>query len=210
MASIVIAICSTVGGKCVSEEAKPLGQFVCTFPGCKRPPFTQKSHLKRHENVHLKDLSPPTAEIGWKQHFKYNHIYGLPDGRLWSTKLERYLEGTQLNGYCRLKIDGRTIARHRLNFEIAIGRAIADGMEVDHIVSPPSLPDGSTSEPQDDSWSNLQELTREDHMKKTKAANPDFGKKVGVRLGFPVVCVHVATGAEQRFDSIADAAAASG
>ncbi|GAQ91693.1 putative endonuclease [Klebsormidium nitens] len=195
-------------GEAVGRPFDP-GAFL-QIDGTKATPFTKKSNLTRHVSVHFKDLSPPATYAGWKQHFKYTHIFGLPDGRLWSTKAGKFLEGFQLNGYSRVYIEGKSIARHRINFEISVGRAVGEAMEVDHIVSPPLLPDGSPYGPQDDSWGNLQELTKEDHGKKTMAANPGAGKKRGVRMGFPVISVQVATGVERRFKSFRDAAEAYG
>jgi hypothetical protein len=108
--------------------------------------------------------------------------------------------------YTLLTIDGKGIRKHRLNFEITMGRAIGPGMDVDHIVTPPKHTDGSKRPTQDDSWKNLQELPRTKHNRKTQADNPQAGKKRGATQGFPVIARHVETGGEIRYESITDAA----
>lgn len=190
-----------VGVKCKS-------QFACDFPGCSKV-YTSEAFLARHLPMHSEENVPPANFEGWKQHYKYRHIFGLPDGRVWSCTIGRFLEGTKLNGYIQLRIDGKSIDRHRLNFEIVAGRAIRPGMHIDHIKVPPKL-EGTEQLPKDDSWSNLQELTLKEHCLKTLMDNPGKGKKGGITKGFPVVVLHVASGEETRYDSLIDAAFALG
>ncbi|GAQ90529.1 putative endonucleases [Klebsormidium nitens] len=184
-------------------------QFVCDFAGCSKT-FTGKGYLRRHLSSHSEQNAPPASYEGWRQHHEYVHIYGLPDGRVWSCEAGRFLKGTKLNGYIVLRIDGKRIQRHRLNFEIAYGRAILPGMDVDHIVPSPIPEDGSEQSPQDDSWCNLQELSRLEHNRKTLKDNPGAGKKRSVTRGFPVIARHVASGREVRYVSVSAAASTLG
>lgn len=157
--------------------------------------------------MHATSYAPPTTEIGWKQHFRFRHIYGLPDGRVWSSRIGRFLKGTKQGGYIKIEIDGKGVQKHRLNFEIATGRAIGSGMQIDHKISPLQPTDGSERPAQDDSWDNLQELSAKEHQLKTKSENSG-GKKLGVTLGLPVIAVNLTSGEEQRFTSTWDAARA--
>lgn len=184
-------------------------QFACDFSGCGRS-FAKRQHLTFHLHSHSVQNAPPASYEGWKQHFKYKHIFGLPDGRVWSCESGRFLQGYDQYGYVHLNISGNNILRHRLNFEIATGRAIGADMEVDHIVPPPTTEDGSKRASQDDSWDNLQELTGPEHKRKTLADNPERGKKAGITKGFPVIALHVKSGREERYDSINDAVSSLG
>jgi hypothetical protein len=204
MARTVVAVSITVGVKRKRSQSDGPKQFVCDFPECGQT-LKSKARLSFHKRSHSKENAPPATFEGWKQHFKYKHIFGIPDGRVWSCALGRFLNGTKQHGYIMLRIDG-DIPRHRLNFEIAHGRAIKPGMEVDHIVSSREPEDGSKWAPPDDSWVNLQELTSEEHRRKTHADNPGTGQKSGVTRGFPVMMLHVASGKEGRYDSITEAA----
>jgi hypothetical protein len=184
--------------------AKEVKLLPCRFSGCAKA-YKTESGLRRHFRAHTKTCAPPGTEMGWKRHFKYRHIYGLPDGRVWSCASGRYLTGTKRNGYIKVEVDGKNINRHRLNFEIATGRAIAPGMHIDHIV--PSQKEANSSERQaeDDSWANLQEMTLAEHMRKTHAGNADRKQKDSC---IPVLAAHVTDGETTRYNSMHDAAAA--
>lgn len=186
---------AVVGLERKHAQISGLGQFVCDSAGCGMT-FNDKGCLKRHLSSHSKQNARPSSYKGWKQHYKYKHIFGLPDGCVWSCKAGRFLQGRKLRGYVGVTIDKKHILRHRLNFEIAHGRAILPGMEIDHIIPSPIPDDGSERLPQDDSWANLQELTRPEHRRKTIADNPGAGKKAGVTSGFPIIASHVASGEE--------------
>lgn len=178
----------------------PEKQFVCDFPGCSKT-FGSKPPFTRHLRSHSEQNAPPSSYEGWKQHYKYKHLYGLPDGSVWSCHVGRFLKGRMLDGYSVLQIDGKDVRRHRLNFEIDHGRAILPGMEIDHIIP---------SETPDDSWANLQELTKPEHHRKTLAENPDFGQKSSVTKGSRIIALHVASGKEVPYASIKVAASALG
>jgi hypothetical protein len=182
MASSKVAV--NVGVKRKHSQVSDLRQFVCDSPGCKKA-YTSEGYFKRHLLIHSDENTPPASHEGWRQHYKYRHIFGLPDGRVWNCTAGRFLEGTKLSGYVQLRISGNPILRHRLNFEIAAGRAIRPKMEIDHIIVPPKPADGSEPLPQDDSWANLQELKPEEHRRKTSADNPGAGKMGGITKGFP-------------------------
>jgi hypothetical protein len=207
MASTTVVVSVTVGVKRKRGDIDGPKQFVCDSPGCGKI-CASKSRFTRHQRSHLEQNAPPTSFEDWKQHYKYKHIFGIPDGRVWSCESGRFLEGNKFNGYVRLSIEGKGIQKHRLNFEIANGRAIGLDMEVDHIVPSREPEDGSERLPPDDSWANLQELTSEEHHLKTRADNPEAGKTSGLTQGFPVFALHVASGIEKRHDSIRVAASA--
>jgi hypothetical protein len=205
MASTVVAVSVTVGVKRKRSQSDGPKQFVCDFPECGQA-LKSKAWLTQHRRSHSKENAPPASFEGLKQHFKHKHIFGIPDGRVWSCATGRFLDGSRSHDYVVVKITGKNIRRHRLNFEIATGRAIKPGMEVDHIVPSREPEDGSEWAPPDDSWANLQELTCEEHRRKTHADNPGTGQKSGVTRGFPVMMLHVASGKEGRYDSITEAA----
>lgn len=198
-------VTSTVGVKRRHNQVEGQEDFVCDSPGCSRS-FTAKRYLSIHQRSHSKTNAPLASLEGWKQHFKYKHIFGIPDGRVWNTQLGSFQKGTRSDGYTALRIEGKVVKRHRLNFEIATGRAIKPGMEIDHIVASPRPTDGSDPPPQDDKWTNLQELTRAEHRRKTLVDNPGIHKKVSIAQGFPLIALQVSTGRETRFISIGEAA----
>jgi hypothetical protein len=139
-------------------------------------------------------LIPPPLEQGWNEHHAYPAYYGRPDGRIWSAKVGKLLKGNlQLDGYSYIKIDGKNVPRSRFNLSLALGRAIREGFDCDHIV-PVSRGGG-------DDWVNLQELTRKAHGLKTALDNPDAGKKSGITRGVPIIAIHAAT----RFTSVNEA-----
>lgn len=200
MESSTVAASVTVGIKRKhGQVAGPKEEFICDT--CARI-YTSKWNFTRHASSHSDQNAPPSSYEGWRQHYEYKHIFGLPDGRVWNCRLGRFLKGVTNRGYIRLRIDGKVLQRHRLNFEIAHGRAIFPDMEIDHITPSPVPNNGTERPPQDDSWANLQELTRLEHNIKTRADNPGAGKKRGVTQGFPVIARHVATGKETPFASI--------
>ena len=86
--------------------------------------------------------------------------------------------------------------KHRFNFEIASQRIIANGMDIDHI----------NGDKNDDSWSNLQELSRVDHNVKTRTDNPLMWKKLSETKSLRVIATHIETGEESHFQSCSDAA----
>ncbi|GAQ91701.1 hypothetical protein KFL_008360090 [Klebsormidium nitens] len=86
-----------------------------------------KRYLSIHQRSHSKTNAPLASLEGWKQHFKYKHIFRIPDGRVWNTQLGSFQKGTRSDGYTALRIEGKVVKRHRLNFEIATGRAIKPG-----------------------------------------------------------------------------------
>ncbi|GAQ91457.1 HNH endonuclease [Klebsormidium nitens] len=147
-------------------------------------------------------IPPPQgaeATTLWKQHHAYQTYYGRPDGQIWSAKLGKVLQGTlHPNGYNLINIDGKMVRRSRFNLSLSQGRAIGEGMECDHIV-PISRGGG-------DAWSNLQELTKEAHRRKTALDNPEAGTKRGITMGVPIIASHAATGDDTRFDSVIAAA----
>jgi 5-methylcytosine-specific restriction endonuclease McrA len=145
-----------------------------------------------------KPLIPPPQNAGWKQHHAHPAYYGRPDGKVWSAKRGRILEGCiPPDGYTRIGIGGKLVKRARFNLSLSLGRAIKEAMECDHIVS--------VKEGGGDDWANLQELTRADHNRKTTVDNPDKGKKQGITRGVPIVACHEDTGDETRCDSINEA-----
>lgn len=94
------------------------------------------------------------------------------------------MTGTANNNYTALRVDGVKVLRHRINFEIAKQRPIVEKMDIDHI-------DGN---PKNDSWSNLQELSRAAHVAKTTAINPQLGQKLSVSQGMALVATHIDSG----------------
>lgn len=198
-----------VGVKRKRNQISGRGQFICNSAGCGKT-FNNKRYLTRHLSSHSEQNAPPSSYKGWKQHYRYKHIYGLPDGQVWSCHVGRFLQGMKLCGYVSVRIDGKQILRHRLNFEIAHGRAILPGMVIDHIIPLPKPEEGSERLPQDDSWTNLQELTSPEQGRKTKTDNPWASKKSGVTNGFPIIACQVASGQEVSYTSIKVAASALG
>jgi 5-methylcytosine-specific restriction endonuclease McrA len=144
-----------------------------------------------------KPLIPPPQDAGWREHHAHPAYYGRPDGQIWSAKVGRVLEGTVLEGYNSIKISGKSVLRSRFNLSLSLGRAIEEGMECDHIL--PIKESGG------DDWTNLQELTKEAHRRKTALDNPDAGKKAGVTTGIPIIARHAGTGVETRFTSVNEA-----
>lgn len=200
MADSSVTTSMTIGVKRKHSQIDDPKQLVCGFAGCGRA-FTSERSFTRHMNSHSEQYAPPSSYQGWKQHFEYRHIHGLPDGRVWSSKAGRFLNGHFKDGYVHLKIEGKTIQRHRLNFEIANGRAIRPGLDIDHIVP---------SKSPDDSWANLQEIARPEHNIKTRADNPGMATKCSETKGFPVFVQHIASGKEDEYASITAAARALG
>jgi hypothetical protein len=153
-----------------------------------------------------KSLIPPPQNAGdegpakqWKQHHAYPAYYGRPDGKVWSAKVGRVLEGTiTFDGYICITIDGKGVKRSRFNLSLSLSRAIREAMECDHIV-PISRGGG-------DAWANLQELTMEQHRLKTALDNPEAGKKAGITMGVPIIARHAGTGDAIQFTSVRAAA----
>jgi hypothetical protein len=145
-----------------------------------------------------KPLILPPMEQGWKEHHAHPAYHGRPDGKIWSAKLGRVLEGCiDKGGYIYIDIDKKRLPRSRFNLSLSLGRAIKVKMECDHIV-PVSRGGG-------DDWANLQELTKEAHALKTALDNPEKGKKAGITRGVSILARHAGTGDETRFDSVKDA-----
>ncbi|GAQ91644.1 HNH nuclease [Klebsormidium nitens] len=209
MASSTAATSVTAGVKRKRGQVADTRRFVCNVVGCGET-FTDKRYLTRHSRSHSEQNAPPASYDGWKQHYKFMNIYGLPDGSVWSCEVGRFLKGRFKSGYIQFNINGQMIQRHRLNFEIAHGRAISPGMEIDHIIPSPKPEDGSERPLQNDSWANLQELTRPEHQRKTARDNPGSGQKRSVTGGFPIIVRHVASSKEERYSSIRDAASTLG
>jgi hypothetical protein len=139
----------------------------------------------------------PPSELGPYHHHPVHQEYvGWQDGRIWSTKSGKFIEGRSKNGYTLLGIGAANISRHRFNFEIANQRCTEEKREIDHI----------DQNKMNDSWANLQELTKNEHAKKTANDNPDSGRKGSISQGSSIVAKNLDTGVESNFHSHMEAA----
>jgi hypothetical protein len=140
---------------------------------------------------------PPPKNLGpYLRHPVHTNYVGWSDGKIWSTKSEKFLMGTISDGgYPFLSIGGGHFLKHRFNFEIAHQRPVAANMDIDH----------TNGDKKDGSWSNLQELTRAEHLAKTRMDNPQSARVAETR-GQRLVATHIETGKELLFVSQLDAA----
>jgi hypothetical protein len=160
--------------------------------------YLREKYAKEKAAKGPKPLIPPPQNVGWIQHHSNLKYYGKPDGQVWSAKRGRALVGyMEKDGYHHIRIDGKLVKRSRFNLSLSLGRAIKEGFDCDHIV--PVEKGGG------DDWSNLQELSRPDHNRKTAEDNPDVGTKSGITRGIPIIARHTVTGVEMPFSTISEA-----
>jgi hypothetical protein len=152
-------------------------------------------YSKRMAKLWIPPPQDAEAVTVWRQHHAYPAYYGKPDGKVWSAKTGRVIEGfSKSDGYSYIKIDGKLVKRSRFNLSLSLGRDIGEAMECDHIL--PIKKGGG------DDWANLQELTRPDHNRKTSLDLSDAGKRSGITMGVPIIARHAGTRDETRFDSV--------
>jgi hypothetical protein len=142
---------------------------------------------------------PPSEDLGPYLHHPIHRDYvGWPDGTIWFTKSGKILNGGDSNGHTRICIGGKGMSRHRFNFEIGEQRCIIDNMDIDHI----------NGNKKDDSWSNLQKLSRDEHNAKPRADNPHMARKRPETRGQKLIATdtNTITGQISKFASHKEAA----
>lgn len=113
--------------------------------------------------------------VTYKQHPLYTHLYGTTDGRVFSSRLNKFVGNVCPNhGRAYVYADRTTKKlRYRLIWECFHG-LLSSEIDIDHI----------NRDPIDDRLCNLQALTRQEHNRKTFADNPGSRKKTAKTRSF--------------------------
>jgi hypothetical protein len=138
--------------------------------------------------------------LTYKQHPTYHHLYGTTDGRVFSSKSKKFV-GIERPAHNRAYVHvtsvlprvNRMLFRYRIIWECFHGK-LSSTTDIDHI-NQNSL---------DDRLSNLQPLTRREHVQKTRADNPGLSQKISATLKYTFQAVKGSerrTGNDKRFVS---------